>query len=94
MADTPNITPALREWCRRLSMPKHCQLLQYGRMNYLVRGTGSVAKPTYVTVAKLEDAGLIRWEDHKDDKWPFALQRAVLTPTGELAATSKEKARV
>lgn len=63
------ITPAMAEWCRALRDLTDCRLVRetYGpseyQKTYIVEGPLRKAKPTWAMVARLEQAGLIQWEN-------------------------------
>lgn len=57
------ITPAMREWCRRLSKPERCTWHKPTERRLDVSARGSQAgRPTYVMAEKMLDAGLIKFE--------------------------------
>ena len=65
----PNITPAMREWLRRLANPRRCEWVKYKpeQLHVYGRGTGSLGSPSYVMAEKLLDAGLIHYAPREVD---------------------------
>lgn len=59
------VTPAMREWCRRLANPQWCRLVRPKQhsLGASCRGPLSRVDPTWPFVDKLEAAGLIRFEE-------------------------------
>lgn len=81
------ITPAAREWCRRLVNPKACVLVKTGPCTYYASGFRSFGTPTLPMIDRLEDAGLIEWRDGADPVFPERTGKiAYLTDAGKSAA--------
>jgi hypothetical protein len=78
------ITPAMREWCRRLVKPERCTLVNTSRLYYSTRGYSSIAPPNYPMVGRMEDAGLIAWREEPDPHSPGrTIKIAELTELGK-----------
>lgn len=87
MNQAVKITPAAREWCRRLTDPKGCTLVQTGPCTYYVSGLRSCGAPTLPMIDRLDGAGLIEWRDGADPVFPeLKAKIAHLTEAGKAAA--------
>lgn len=79
------ITPAMREWCKKLAQPNGLRWWRRVNNRYSTIGAfesfGSVRSPMVHVVQRMEDAGLIEWPElHSDTYYRY---QAVLTEKGK-----------
>lgn len=82
----------MREWCRVLSKPEHCYWYRSTANLTGARcgGRSSRSHPSWPIVAKMEDAGLIEWQEPGLGLTGRPERRAALTAAG-LAAIAGAK---
>jgi len=92
------ITPAMREWLRRLSNPRACEWVKNTptQMHVHGRGAGSLGSPTYIMAERMLDAGLLRYEprDAAGGYTEYVAEltefgRAQMTPNVELTGAAR-----
>ncbi len=81
------ITPAMREWCKKLAKPDYRFMSRSGiavSVNAAFSKWGAEKPPRWTMIQGLMDSGLIEWAEVSGD--PYFRYKAVLTEKGKEAA--------